>query len=676
MEKRILFGGDYNPEQWLDRPDILEEDIRLMKRANINVATLGVFSWSILEPEEGTFEFDWLEEIIDRLYENGIRVVLATPSGARPVWLDEKYKEALRMDRNGVRHLHGIRHNHCMTSPRYREKVRIIDRKLAERFGNHPAILLWHISNEFGGECFCPLCQKKFQDYLSEKFDGDIKRLNEAWWTTFWSHRYQKFSQIEPPFDHGEISIMGLNLEWKRFTTWNMTDFMKEEIAVFRELTPNIPVTTNFMKLYPGLDYRVMERELDVVTWDSYPHFHNDYEAFYETAVENSFDHAVMRGMKPERPFLMMESAPGLVNWHPVNKLQRPGIYRLMALQAVANGADAAMYFQWRKGRGSFEQYHGAIIDHIGRDDTRIYKEVCRTGEMLSALAEVSGSVIKAEAAVLFDWDNRWAIDDMKGLSGEQKRYEEVCLQQYRILRELGLEVDVVSRDDDLSRYKLVAAPMLYLLGRRTAEHLRSYTLGGGQLVATYLTGYVDENTLCYLGGFPGDGLGELFGIYAEEIDSLYPSDKNEAVFTDGVCSEIRDFAELIKIREQESGAEVIARYASDFYAGMPVVTKKEHGDGTAWYVGARLSEDGMAHIYRTCAAAAGLRLCNLPKELEHHRRWQDGVCYDFYLNHGDTEISVAVEPGVELLHGTACENTVTVQPYDGAVIRCGNVTE
>ena len=394
VEKKILFpqiggimhGGDYNPEQWLDRPDILEEDIRMMKKAGMNCATLGVFSWSTYEPREGEFHFAWLHDIMDKLYANGIYTILATPSGARPAWLDETYPECRRVDSYGVREHHGVRHNHCMSAPVYRKKVSVIVNKLVDEFGNHPGLLMWHISNEFGGECYCPHCVKRFQDYLAEKFDHDIEKLNKAWWTTFWSHTYNDFSQIEPPYRTGEFSIMGLNLEWKRFTTWNMTDYMKAEIAILKERTPQIPVTTNFMKEYDGLDYHKMQQPLDVVSWDSYPRFHNDEESLSDTMTENAFDHAMIRCLKKEQPFMLMESAPGLVNWHPFNKMKRPGVHRLASLQAVALGSDTVQYFQWRKGRGSFEQYHGAVVDHLGTDDTRVFREVADLGEELKKL--------------------------------------------------------------------------------------------------------------------------------------------------------------------------------------------------------------------------------------------------------------------------------------------------
>lgn len=664
--KGFLHGGDYNPEQWLDRPDILEEDIRMMKKAGVNVATLGVFSWSMLEPEEGVYQFDWLSGVMDRLYENGIYTILATPSGAKPVWIDEKYPEALRVDEWGRRRKHGVRHNHCMTSPAYRRKVKEIDTKLAESFGKHPGLLLWHISNELGGACYCPLCQKKFQSYLERKFSGDIGALNRAWWTTFWSHTYQRFDQIEPPFANGEGSIMGLNLEWKRFTTWNMTDYMKSEIEVFRRLTPEIPVTTNFMKLYPGLDYRVMARELDVISWDSYPRYHNDYESLYDTCMENAFDHAVMRGMKKDRPFLLMESVPGAVNWHEFNKQKRPGMHRIAALQAIACGSDSVQYFQWRKSRGSFEQYHGAVVDHLGRDDTRLFREVKETGKLLEALKPAAKSLIRPKAAILFDWDNRWAIEDMKGLSRQRKQYEKTCLTFYRLLMELGVEADVISRADELSGYRAVIAPMLYLTDEVCAERLRAYAEQGGTLLATYLTGYVDENTLCYLGGFPGAGLTELFGLYSEEIDTLYPSDKNAVEFADQSRGEVRDFAEVLRV----SDAEILGTYAEDYYAGVPAVTRRTAGKGSAWYLGARLDDGTTKRLLEKLCRESGIPVRSIPENVEYHCRESEEERYHFWINYGEETAEIAGVCGVDMESGERYNGSAAVRGGEGVVVR------
>ena len=660
----LLHGGDYNPEQWLDRPDILEEDVRLMKMAGVNCVTLGVFSWSAYEPRENEFRFEWLREIMDRLYANGIYTILATPTGARPAWLDAQYPECMRVSRAGVRNHHGVRHNHCLTSPAFRRRAEIVIRRLGEAVGNHPGVILWHISNELGGECCCDLCQNRFRDYLRARYHNNIDELNHAWWTAFWSHTYTSFEQIELPYQNGEGSIMGLNLAWKEFTTWNMADYIRFEREILRDIAPDTPATTNFMRLYQGLDYHALARELDVISWDSYPMYHTDAEPLSQTAAATAFDHAVMRGMRPERPFMLMESTPSLVNWHPFNKLKRPGAHMLASLQAVACGSDTVQYFQWRKGRGSYEQYHGAVMDHLGRDDTRVFREVAQVGEALKKLAPVAGSVVHAQAAVLFDWSNRWAIDNMAGLDQSRKLYEETCRTQHEILASLGVETDVVSPMADLSGYKLVAAPMLYLLHDGEAAHLIDYVRGGGTLVLTYLTGYLDKDTLNYLGGFPGDGLKDVVGLYSEEIDTLYPTERNGAAFADGFTAEIRDFCEILKVQD----AEVLATYTGDFYQGTPVVTRRREGLGQVYYVGARLSNEGMAHIYRQCME--GMEVHPMPEHTEHHRRESDDRRFDFYLNHSTEPVTVPLrQNGRELLTGLDAETTLTLPPYGAAVV-------
>ncbi len=676
MEKKILFpqvggflhGGDYNPEQWLDRPDILEEDVRLMKKAGVNSATLGVFSWSVLEPAEGEFHFEWLEAIIDRLYQNGIYTVLSTPSGARPAWLDAAYPEAMRVDRTGMRAHHGGRHNHCMSSPIYREKVARIDRKLAERFGSHPGVIMYHISNEFSGECFCPHCVKKFRGYLADKYDNDIEKLNAAWWTAFWSHRYNSFEQIEPPFTNGETSVMGLNLEWKRFTTWNTNDFMKAEIEVLRSVTPDIPTTANLMRLFGGLDYRKMAPDMDVVSWDNYPTFHNDWETLADTMSETAFQHAVMRSLKRGKPFMMMESAPGLVNWQPVNKLKRPGVHRLACLQAVACGSDSVQYFQWRKGRGSYEQFHGAVVDHIGTDDTRVFREVAEVGELLRKIAPAAGTTVKPRAALLFDWDNRWAIDDAKAFSQASKKYEETCIDIWKAFFRLGADMDVVGSDEDLSDYNVVAAPMLYMLQPGTAENLKRFVERGGQLFATYCTGYVDKEQLCFLGGFPGDGLKSLFGIVSEEIDSLYPSDRNGIVLEDGSCWEVRDYAEILRVQD----AQVLGTYADDFYKGTAALTCKEYGKGRAYYAAARTAAEQMEPLFEKMLTDAGIPARKLPEGVECHVRSGESGNYAFYLNSTPEQVSVSGVTGRELVTDVNVEGVLTLPAYGVAVVHSG----
>ena len=673
MEKKILFpqvggfvhGGDYNPEQWLDRPDILEEDVRLMKKAGMNSATLGVFSWSVLEPREGEFHFQWLEDIIERLYQNGIYTVLATPSGARPAWLDEAYPEAMRVDEMGLRAHHGGRHNHCMSSPIYREKTAIIDRKLAERFGSHPGVIMYHISNEFSGECFCPHCAGKFRAYLEEKYDHDIEKLNAAWWTAFWSHRYNSFEQIEPPFVHGETSVMGLNLEWKRFTTWNTNDFMQAEIDALRSVTPDVPVTANFMRLFGGLDYRKMAPALDAISWDNYPPFHNDRETLGETMVETAFHHAVMRSLKRGKPFMMMESAPGLVNWQAVNKVKRPGVHRLACLQAAACGSDTVQYFQWRKGRGSYEQFHGAVVDHLGTDDTRIFREVAEVGELLKKIAPAAGTLVKTKAALLFDWDNRWAIDDAKAFAQATKRYGSTSSDIWKAFFRLGVDMDVVGSDENLDDYDVVVAPMLFMLQPGTAANLKAFVERGGQLLATYCTGYVNEEQLCFLGGFPGDGLKDLFGIISEEIDTFYPSDRNGIRLTDGTIWEVRDYAEILRVQD----AEVLGTYTEDFYQGGAALTCRAFGKGKAYYVAARTDGARMESLFEKMLTDAGIPVRRLPEGVECHVRTGESGSYAFYLNNTLEAVSLPGITGRDLVTDREVAGELTLPACGVAVV-------
>ncbi|MFR0906926.1 MAG: beta-galactosidase [Lachnospiraceae bacterium] len=664
----LLHGGDYNPDQWLDRPDILEEDIKMMKKAGVNTATVGVFSWSTLEPQEGNFQFGWLHDIMDKLYENGIYTVLATPTGARPAWMDEKYPSVLRVEKDGRRNHHSGRHNHCMSSLEYRALVEKMDTKLAQEFGNHPGLILWHISNEFGGECYCENCKKRFQEYLREKYHNNIEELNKQWWTAFWSRRFDSFEQIEPPYDNGEHSILGLNLDWKRFNSWNMKDYLAFERRILKKYTPQVPATANFMKLFEQLDYVDLAKEIDIISWDGYPSWNNDYETPADTAAELSFDHTVMRSLKKDKPFMLMESTPSLVNWHSFNKLKRPGILRASSIQTIGCGSDTVQYFQWRKGRGAAEQFHGAVVDHLGRDDTRVFKEVSEVGEILKKLAPVTGSKVTSKAAVLFDWSNRWAIKDMQGMARDTKNYEKEVRKFYNIHLKKGINADIVFPLEDLSSYSLVVLPMYYAVSKEAGEWLKEYVKNGGTVVATYLTAYVNENTLAYLGGFPGAGLGEVFGLYAEELDTLYPTDSNSVLMKDGNKALVKDYCELIKL----TGAEVLGTYESDFYAGMPAVTVHSYGKGKAYYIGTRMEETDLIKFFTPIWSECGIKEKELPEGVEYLTRTaEDGSTFDFYVNYNATPATVQLaKNGTNLLNGEAVSGKVEILPFNAVVVK------
>lgn len=603
----MLHGADYNPEQWQHYPEVLAEDIRLMKLAKCNVMSVGIFSWVSLEPEEGVFTFEWLDRILDSFAENGIYAFLATPSGARPAWMSQKYPEVLRVEANRVRNLHGFRHNHCATSPVYREKVRIMNTKLAERYANHPAVIGWHISNEFGGDCHCDYCQEAFRAWVQDKY-GTLDKLNHAWWTTFWSHTITDWSQVESPAPHGETQVHAMNLDWRRFVTDQTADFIKHEIVPLKAANPAIPVTTNLMEFFEGLNYWKFADLLDVISWDSYPTWHDREGDDSRQAAKVAMMHDIIRSIKGGKPWMLMESTPSLTNWQDVSKLKRPGMHLLSSLQAVAHGSDTVQYFQWRKSRGSSEKLHGAVVDHIGHEHTRVFGDVTHVGNTLEKLEEVIGTSVPAEAAVIFDWENRWGINDSQGPRNKGVKYEETAEAHYLALWEQGVPVDVIHMDADFSKYKLLVAPMLYMVRSGVGERIQKFVENGGIFVATYWSGIVDEHDLCFLGGFPGP-LRKTLGIWSEEIDGLHDHDRNHILPVEGNELDLQGEYEAVELCDliHTEGAEVLAVYGSDFYAGRPALTVNRLGQGKAYYIASRNIGLFHSHFYRSLIEDAGI---------------------------------------------------------------------
>ncbi len=633
----LLHGGDYNPDQWQEYPEVLKEDIKLMKKANCNTMSVGIFAWAALEPEEGKFEFAWLDDVLDSLYENGIYTVLATPSGARPAWMAQKYPEVLRVNEDRTRILFSARHNHCYTSPVYREKSRIINTKLAERYKDHPGVLIWHLSNEYGGECHCDLCQEEFREWLKERY-GTLDKLNQTWWSTFWSHTYTDWSQIESPAPHGMNSIHGQVLDWKRFVTYQTVDFMKEEINVLKGITPEIPVTTNLMGTYPVLDYWKFADQLDVVSWDNYPLWHGEKED-WKLASDIGFVHDINRSLKGGKPFMLMESTPSMTNWQKVGKLKRPGMHLLSSIQAVAHGSDTVQYFQWRKGRGGFEKFHGAVVDHVGHENTRVFRDVAEVGETLQQLDPIVGTSVEPEVAVIYDWENRWAIDEAKALRQADmgSDYEKTCKKHYREFWKRGISVDVINMDCDLSKYKVVVAPMLYMLRDGVGKKIEEFVKNGGTFLTTYWSGIVDDHDLCFRGGHPGP-LREIMGIWVEETDALYDDDKNYVVIKDdnelGITGEY-EAGILCSLLHAET-AEVLATYKEDFYAGRPALTVNKFGKGEAYYIASRNEERFLNDFYDTIInklALGKILDMELPAGVTVQKRTDGENDYIFILN-------------------------------------------
>ncbi|MDI9500546.1 MAG: beta-galactosidase [Clostridiaceae bacterium] len=655
----ILHGGDYNPDQWRATKEIWLEDMRLARLARINTLSVGIFAWAALEPEEGRFDFSWLDEVMDLMAENGIAAVLATPSGARPAWLSRKYPEVLRVNEDRRRILHGVRHNHCYTSPVYREKVKNINTKLAERYKDHPALAVWHISNEYGGECHCELCQEAFRKWLKKRY-GSLDALNAAWWTAFWSHTYTDWSQIESPSSIGEVSVHGLTLDWKRFVTEQTADFMKAEMEPLRRLTPNVPCTANMMGLYDGLNYYRLSEEMDIASWDNYPIWRSD-ESDADTALLTSMVHDMNRRLKDGRPFMLMESSPSATNWQPVGKLRRPGLHELQSIQAVAHGSDTVQYFQFRKSRGSYEKFHGAVVDHVGTEHTRVFREVAGTGETLEKLDAIVGTSKPSDVAIIYDVENRWALEICQGFK-HNKNYIGTLKEHYAPFWKSGISVDIIDSTKELSGYKLVIAPMLYMLRPGMAEKIEDFVKRGGTFVATYMTGYVDEHDLCFLGGFPGP-LRKVLGIWCEELDSLFDEERRHVEWN-GTRYEARDFCEIV----HAEGAKIIGTYCEDFYASYPALTVNNFGEGEAYFVAARLDEQFQDDFFGMLIDKLGITGAikgSLPYGCTAQMRTDGEDCFVFVMNFTPEQKSIDIgDGGKSMVSGEEIKGSITLPPW------------
>ena len=597
----FLHGGDYNPEQWWDEPDVINQDFALFKQAKINTVTVGIFSWAKLEPEEGNYDFSWLDSIFDRVEEMNGHVVLATPSGARPAWLAQKYPEVLRTDNLGNKRGFGGRHNHCLTSPIYREKVREINTKLAEHFGQRKSLVLWHISNEYSGECYCELCKNAFREWLKNKY-GNLDNLNHAWWNTFWSHTYNDWSQVNPPSPLSEMGNKGMNLDWKRFITDQTISFIDNETAPLKKITPNIPVTTNMMAGNPlmdpfaGFDYQKVAKHLDFISWDSYPAWGNDNQTTAELGRNVGLIHDFFRSLKHQN-FLVMENTPSRVNWHSVDRAKRPGMHELASLQDVARGSQGVLYFQLRASQGSSEMFHGAVIEHRHPEQTRAFKDVTKVGKDLEKIRPiVDTNYLKAKVAIVFSYDSYWALQDAESYSKDKKIWQ-TMQKHYRYFYDHDIPVDFVSVEDDFSNYDLLIDPMHFLMSKAYLKKLASYVKNGGRVVGTYISGVVDENDLAYMNEWPKE-LQDIYGVEPLETDVLYPGQSNTLNF-DGHEYKAHDYCEtLINCR-----GKVLAKYASDFYQDTPAVVEHEYGAGKGYYLACRTDYDFLEKFYEKITA-------------------------------------------------------------------------
>ena len=644
MVKKMLYGGDYNPEQWDEA--VWEEDMRMFRLAGIDCVTLNVFSWAALQSDEVTYHFERLDKIMELVRKNNLKVVMATSTAAHPAWMAKKYPEVLRTEFNGMKRKFGSRHNSCPNSPVYQKYSVALARKLAERYGTYDNIVTWHISNEYGGECYCENCEKAFRVWLKEKY-GSIEALNKAWNTSFWGHTFYDWDEIVVPnlqsehFAQDRTTFQGISLDYRRFNSDSILHNYLGEYEAVKAVTPHIPVTTNLMGFYKALDYQKWAGYMDVVSWDNYPD-PTDPPALV------AMRHDLMRGLKQGAPFMLMEQTPSVTNWQSYNLLKRPGDMRLISYQAVAHGADTVMFFQMRRSIGACEKFHGAVIDHVGTENTRVFREVSQLGEELKRLGDTTlDSRTPSKVAMLVDWDNWWALEYSAGPSCDLKYMDELA-NYYTALYDNNISVDIISAQDPLDDYKVVIAPVMYMTKPGADEKIRKFVSEGGTFVTTFLSGLVDEHDLVITGGYPGK-LRDILGIWVEETDALPSYMKNSFSWNgkDYDCGLICDIMHM-------ENAQALACYDKDFYEGTPVLSKNEFGKGHAYYVATHAGQDFYADFLNKVLEEQGVEPVFKPcKGVEITLRRKEETNFLFFLNHNPQEtVLIAEKPGTDLLTG------------------------
>jgi len=653
---RIAFGGDYNPEQW--PREVWRDDVRLMAEAGVSFVTLGVFAWSWLEPEPGRFDTEWLDESMDLLHDHGIAVDLATGTASPPPWFSHRHPETLPVDHSGRTLWPGSRQTWCPSSPVFTEHAVALVEMLASRFHDHPALAMWHVSNEYACHnlpCYCDTCADAFRTWLQRRY-GHLDALNDAWGTSFWSQRYGDWAEINPPRRTTAIPNPTQAVDYARFGSDTLLEQFLAEREVLARWTPDVPVTTNFMSMsmFRRLDYHRWAAHQDVISTDHYPLTHLD-----DPVAELAFAADLTRGFAGGRPWVLMEHAPSAVNWQPVNRAKGPGEMIRHSLIHVARGADALGFFQWRASRAGAEKFHSALVPHAG-SESKVFAEACRLGRLAGALGEVVGSRVVADVAVLWDYEASWACQQPAHPSNAIE-YADVAADVHAGLRAMAITADVVHPSADLSAYRLVIVPTLYTCRDDSAASVAAAAEAGATVLVTYFSGIVDEHDHIRLGGYPG-AFRDLLGVRVEEFFPLAP--QATVALSDGTSGTA--WSELL----QAVDAEVVTTFTEQPLAGVPAVTRRRVGAGAAWYVATRLSNTAWATLLNRLTAEAGVQpAAVVPAGIEAVRRACDERSWLFLINHTEADHEVTVD-GTDLVDGVERTGTWTLPAGAVSVLR------
>ncbi len=654
----IRYGGDYNPEQWPE--EVWADDVALMAEAGVDLVTVAVFAWSELQGGPGReLEGGWLDRVLDLLDQAGVRVDLATATASPPPWLAASHPEILPVTAAGVRLSPGGRQHYCPSSPVYREAAVDLVERMARRYGGHSALELWHIGNEFGCHvpaCYCDVSAAAFRAWLQDRY-GDIDELNRAWGTAFWSQRYRSFDEVLPPRIAPTFPNPAQRLDYRRFSNDELLACYQAEKAVLRELTPEVPVTTNLMGLFRPVDGWRWAAEMDVVSVDRYP----------DPADPNAHIGAALvadltRSLAGPRPWYLMEQAPGAVNWRPINAAKSRGQYRRWSLQAVARGADAILQFQWRASAAGAEKFHSAMVPHAGTD-THLWREVVALGADLVRLAPVAGRPVPAEVAVLLDWESWWGLELDSHPSAEVRQVA-LLLELYTPLFEAGFVVDVAHPAADLSAYALVVIPALYSVGDGTAANIDGYVRRGGVAVVTYFSAVVDTADRIQLGGYPAPWR-EMLGLAVEEFAPM-PAGTTDRLT--GVLAAATSSARRWEERIQLRGAEALLSLASGPLEGGAAVTVHDHGLGAAYYMATSPDPATTAEVLAHAASRAGVSpAARVPSGVEVVQRGD----HLFLINHAEDmrQVDIGEAEREDLLSGGRHSGVANLGPGDVLVL-------